>query len=119
MDGLFVGLRSAGRASNASLVHDVVSLAISHGAPIFNAGSHVGCAQIYLRTAAGLLELLGEAQEEEGQTEVLARASLPALLDEAESRLRQRPTDYAWELRHAFDALVETAAEERSWEHDC
>ncbi len=119
LDGLFDSLRGAGRTLNASLVYDVVSLAISHGAPIYNAGSHAGCAQIYVRTAAGLLDCLGpENQGSETRTELLARRSLPPLLQEHEARLHEDPTDLSWDLRHAFDELVATAAEERSWEHD-
>ncbi len=118
LDGLFEGLRGAGRALNASLVYDVISLAISHGAPIYNAGSHVGCAQIYIRTASGLVACLGPDHPEESQTEALARSSLPPLLEGYEARLQENPTDLSWDLRHAFDALVEVAADERSWEHD-
>jgi hypothetical protein len=118
LDGLFEGLRGAGRALNASLVYDVISLAISHGAPIYNAGSHVGCAQIYIRTASGLVACLGPDHPDESRTEALARSSLPPLLAEYEARLQENPTDLSWDLRHAFDALVEVAAEERSWEHD-
>ena len=119
LDGLFDGLRGAGRSLNASLVYDVISLAISHGAPIYNAGSHVGCAQIYLRTARGLLACLGpESAGPGGRTETLARRTLPPLLEDHEQRMHENATDFSWDLRHAFDALVEAAAEERSWEHD-
>ena len=119
LDGLFDGLQSAGRSLNASLVYDVISLAISHGAPIYNAGSHVGCAQIYLRTADGLLRCLGpEPRSGESRTEKLSRGSLPSLVDTGSERLEDDATDLCWDLRHAFDALVEVAAEERGWEHD-
>jgi hypothetical protein len=79
----------------------------------------MGCAQIYLRTASGLLACLGpEAAAGDGRTEALARRSLPPLIEGHEARLQENATDLSWDLRHAFDALVEAAAEERSWEHD-
>ncbi len=119
LDRLFDGLRTAGRVLNASLVYDVISLAISHGAPIYNAGSHLGCAQIYARTARGLLDCLGPERSGESRTEALARSSLPSLLEGLDDRLLEDSAAVSWDLRHAFDALVDLAAEERAWEHDC
>lgn len=119
IDDLFGGLMRAGRLLNASLVYDVISVAISHGAPIYNSGSPVGCAQIYLGTAAGLLKLLGAEQREgEGRTEPMARDILTPLVAGGARRLEDDPDGLAWSLRRAFDRLVETAAEERRWEHD-
>lgn len=119
IDGLFAGLMRAGRRLNASLVYDVLSVAISHGAPIYNGGSPVGCAQIYLCAAAGLLKLLGaEARSGEGRTEPLARQSLPPLVAAGARRLEGDADSLAWALRRAFDRLLETAVEERRWEHD-
>ncbi len=123
LDTLFEDLRRAGRPLTASLAYDVISLAVSHGAPVYNAGSHGGCARIYLCCARGLLERLpcelprAEAPDA-SPTEALVRSSLPPLLDEAEVRLEQEATELAWDLRHAFDAIVAEAADERSWEHD-
>ncbi len=119
LDTLFDDLRRAGRPLTASLAFDLLSLAVSHGAPIYNAGSHVGCAQIYLCCASGLLDALPPtvAPDEVG-THALLRESLPVLVDDADERLADDPTALAWDLRHAFDALVAVAAEERSWEHD-
>lgn len=120
IDDLFGGLMRAGRGLNASLIYDLISVAISHGAPIYNAGSPVGCAQVYLCTAAGLLKLLGaERRPDEGRTEPLARETLTPLVAGGARRLEADPDGLAWALRRAFDALVEAAAEERRWEHDC
>lgn len=119
LDTLFEDLRRAGRPLTASLVFDLISLAVSHGAPIYNAGSHVGCAQIYLCCARGLLDAIPAAPGgDEARTHGLLRESLPLLVDDADDRLTDDPTALAWDLRHAFDALVAVAAEERSWEHD-
>ncbi len=119
IDDLFGGLVRAGRRPNASLVYDIISVSISHGAPIYNSGSPVGCAQIYLGTAAGLLRLLGaEAHADEGQTEPLSRELLTPLVAAGGRRLESDADGLAWSLRRAFDRLVEAAARERTWEHD-
>jgi len=119
IDDLFSGLVRAGRQPNASLVYDIISVSISHAAPIYNSGSAVGCAQIYLCTAAGLLRLLGaEPQGPEGRTEPLAREILIPLVASGARQFESDADGLAWTLRRAFDRLVETAAEERSWEHD-
>lgn len=119
IDDLFAGLVRAGRRANASLVYDIISVSISHGAPIYNSGSPVGCAQIYVCTAAGLLRLLGaEPRSGEGRTEPLARETLTPLVAAAARRLESDADGLAWSLRGAFDRLVETAARERTWEHD-
>ena len=116
---LFAGLARSGRQPNASLVYDIISVSISHGAPIYNSGSPVGCAQIYLGAAAGLLRLLGaEPGPDEGRTEPLARESLTPLVAAGVRRLESDADGLAWSLRHAFDRLVEAAAHERTWEHD-
>lgn len=119
IDDLFKGLMQAGRHLSATLIYDVVSLAISHGAPIYNAGSSVGCAQIYLCTAAGLLRQLGaEERQSDGRAEVLTRELLTPLVASGARRLQEDPDGLAWGLRRAFDEVVEAAAEERRWEHD-
>lgn len=120
LDDLFKGLMQAGRQLSATLIYDVISLAISHGAPIYNSGSSVGCAQIYLCTAAGLLRQLGvEGASGEGRSEGLTREVLAPLVASGARRLSEDPDGLAWGLRRAFDEVVETAAEERRWEHDC
>lgn len=119
IDDLFTGLMQAGRRLNASLIYDVISLSISHGAPVYNDGSPIGCAQIYLCTAAGLLRQLGaESNGEEGRTEPLVRHALTPLIASGARRLEDDPDALAWSLRRAFDEIVEVAAEERRWEHD-
>ena len=53
---LFEDLASSGRSLNASLIYDILTVAISEGTPIYNAGSHLGCAQIYLCDAHAELD---------------------------------------------------------------
>lgn len=119
IDDLFTGLMQAGRRLNASLIYDIISLSISHGAPVYNDGSPIGCAQIYLCTAAGLLrQLTAEANGDEGRTEPLVRRTLTPLFASGARRLQEDPDALAWSLRRAFDEIVEVAAEERRWEHD-
>ncbi|MCA9539881.1 MAG: hypothetical protein KC620_13380 [Myxococcales bacterium] len=118
LEGLFDDLTRAGRGLSASLIYDVINLAVTHGAPLYNAGSAVGCAQVYLCTAAGLLRLLAEPGPDDGRTEQTARETLPKLVERGEEQLREDADALAWGLRRAFDALAEIAAEERRWEHD-
>ncbi len=44
------------RGSSMDLVCEAISLAISRGAPIYNAGSAEGCAELYTRTARLILD---------------------------------------------------------------
>ena len=72
--------------------------AISQGAPLYNAGSHDGCAQLYAATA---LDLLTEG----------AFSDLSSLeLNDALSADHATPSDRAWALRRAFDRALGDAA---------
>ena len=48
----------AGRPDTATNVLAVIEVAIHHGAPIYNAGSHIGCACIYHYAARLIVRLL-------------------------------------------------------------
>jgi hypothetical protein len=119
VDDLFEDLTTSGRALNASLICDILNLAIAEGTPIYNAGSHLGCAQIYLCAAIGLLRMLQETAPGEGETELRLRKELGPIVAESEALLEEDPDVLAWSLRRTFDELLATAMAERAWEHDC
>lgn len=118
VDLLFETLQRAGRVLTPTLLHDVIGLAIARGAPVFNAGGHGGCARVYLRTALGVLELLNPDLSGASRSEQIAHDTLSTLVDRAEERLEAEATELAWDLRTAFDAIIDVAGEERPWKHD-
>lgn len=77
----------------------MIESAIEKGVPIFNSGDHAGCARIYEATARELLALSDE------QLAPLDR-------HQVESALAMEATDAgarAWNLRRAFDMVLENA----------
>jgi hypothetical protein len=93
----------AGRAETAASVQMVIQLAIHHGAPIYNAGSHIGCACIYDYAARLVLRLLEKSAGEEMQTvsRRFAAASFQPITP-------LTATKRAWELRSVFDDTMAT-----------
>jgi hypothetical protein len=73
--------------------------AIVAGAPLYNAGDHAGCAELYASVARAL------ADAPTTSTPVAAR--LAAALGRAGARTSA--TDAAWDLRYAFDDLLAPA----------
>jgi hypothetical protein len=85
-------------------VQVVIELAIHHGAPIYNLGSHIGCAFIYDYAARLILRTLDGASRME--------APLPAIRKRFAAVGFQPITPMsankrAWELRQAFDEVLE------------
>jgi hypothetical protein len=76
---------------------EVVADAIFVGAPIYNAGSPLGCYRIYEGAAYKLLYLLGDRCE-------TARGVLRFGLAQAEAQ--EDPAAQAWTMRRTFDALL-------------
>lgn len=76
----------------------VIAQAIQRGVPLYNAGDHQACADIYEAAARRLLSM-GDA--------------LPALdlmdLEAALAAASRKPGDKAWNLRHAFDRITTNA----------
>jgi hypothetical protein len=91
---------SASLAASAEETRSATALiesAIAKGVPIFNRGDHAGCARVYEAAARELLALGGEkiSPLDRGEVEVaLAREA-------ADDRAR------AWNLRHAFDRILD------------
>jgi uncharacterized surface protein with fasciclin (FAS1) repeats len=74
----------------------MIEHAIARGAPIFNAGHHAQCAEIYTSTMRELVER-GESMPEEIMT------SLRSTMAHAQST--GCPTQRAWTLRHGLDRV--------------
>jgi hypothetical protein len=78
-------------------VTDRISSAIERGVPLFNGGDHQGCARVYVEAARELLRW-----EETGLSR-LNRHELQTALDKAAPDASTR----AWNIRHAFDRILE------------
>jgi TIR domain len=114
----------SGRMGDIAEVERVIVIAVSHGAPLYNRGDIMGCAEIYLQTVMRLNNLLGaaaglktprmrgmgpplplmpvdDAAKAEGDAMAVAREEL---LRVSALKLTAANADkVAWEIRHAFD----------------
>ncbi len=103
-------LQDRGEAVRAEFVYKIIELAISYGAPIYNSGSRIGCAQIYTHAAKEILGLIArqpktrhtsKAESIEAAKQTLERLDLqstPITLENADN--------LAWKIRHAFDGIL-------------
>jgi hypothetical protein len=107
---LVESVRGPGTPPTLGLVHEVVGLAISYGAPAYNAGDRAGCGDFYVETAGTLVTAFADGRP----TGPLARQALDDL---AAAKLRFAADGdaerRAWTMRLAFD-LVNIA-----WEGEC
>ena len=69
--------------------------AVSHGAPLYNAGHHAACAQIYSQTLHSVMTTYPDASVKHQINEVLVRASHQHCASER-----------AWTLRHGIDRMM-------------
>lgn len=83
--------------TSAMSPRDLIKLAVSRGAPLYNQGQAKACAAIYEVTAQSLLNGFAEELSE------TSRARLRSALSNAGSSHRQSASDRAWTLRHALD----------------
>ena len=74
----------------ATIIHEAISV----GVPLFNAGDHAACADVYAAAARRLARL---------QLPTAAREQLTKAVDASNSR----PTDRAWALRRALDSCLD------------
>ncbi len=81
----------------------LISMAISIGAPAFNAGDHRGCYEVYACTARLLVNSPATPDD--------VKAALRTALTDASTVLNV--TRQAWIMREAFDGLLGAEAEER------
>jgi serine/threonine-protein kinase len=93
-----VGPPPSSSRSEEGGVHGSIERAILNGAPLYNAGDHAGCANLYRSCAQHLLHQYPEP--------VAIAARLEAALRRAATRTN--PTDAAWDLRYAFDDVLTT-----------
>jgi hypothetical protein len=89
-------------------VHEVIEKAIAHGAPIWNAGSRLGCAQIYLHAARRLVADLPPARGNDPTVRGIELAAylLGPIVRDTTQATSDNATALAWRLRHAFDAVL-------------
>ncbi len=83
--------------SDVGMIDEVLAQAIAIGAPIFNAGSPLGCYRIYEGAAYKLLYLLGDDCPD---ASAVLRAGL-ARAEEESGHVQQ-----AWMMRRIFDTLL-------------
>lgn len=83
--------------SELATVDEVIGQAISIGAPIYNAGSPLGCYRIYEGTAYKLLYLL---QDRCPDVTALLRGGL------ARAETNSGVVDKAWTMRRTFDTIL-------------
>jgi hypothetical protein len=79
-------------------VRERIMRAIRVGAPAFNEGRHDVCARVYREAALEIVSLTASDVEAAHVEQHLRRALVSAG--------NQQPTDAAWVLRHAFDAVL-------------
>ena len=111
VDEVLAGLAARSVRLKLDDVELVVSTAIGQGAGIYNHSDagRVGCARIYHRAAAGLLELIPEGStplDGRPPREVHLAAEWLRRIVMATPLVRERESnDLTWELRFAFDAI--------------
>ncbi|MEA3211376.1 MAG: hypothetical protein QOE70_4433 [Chthoniobacter sp.] len=90
-------------------IGDIVGEAIHHGAGIYNVGSHLGCASIYLHAARRVLEHLPDASPGAHgplpKGTYLAAEWLARIVLDNPTVDEPTADDLAWELRFAFDSI--------------
>ena len=92
-----------------------LEIAISRGAPAYNRGEVRRCAEIYVRAAREELERTGSdlVRREIAPAVASAEARLAGGGAASASRRRNAYDLAAWELRHAFDAVLIAHARSR------
>lgn len=68
--------------------------AVAHGAPLFNAGHHSACAQVYERTLTQLMSTSNDPEMRNQMSQILTHA-----------RNHTCPTERAWALRRGIDRM--------------
>jgi hypothetical protein len=100
-------LAAASKPFSCRDIGQVFDTAIEHGAPIWNRGSQVGCAQIYLHAARTMLTMLRRrdlesAAAHSGQVETLLSA-LQQVSESSPVATLENAEQLGWTLRGVFD----------------
>jgi serine/threonine-protein kinase len=87
---------SAPRSAVLPPMKEAIEQAIGRGAPIYNAGDHAGCYELYRNVAEDLARRFARP--------AAVSSRLSAALGRAAKR--DNPTEAAWDMRYAFDDLL-------------
>jgi hypothetical protein len=88
----------------ATRVGAIIGIAIHHGAPIYNDGSHIGCAYIYDYAARLVLRAIDTPAGRRAGLKPVAERFMGISFGPIAPKLANQR---AWELRHAFDDIME------------
>ena len=124
VDTALVEFKTSPAVPSLDRVAKVIELAISFGAPIYNAGSHDNCAEIYLKTARGLIVELDKSVGPAAKDANTLAPRLSAVRDDLcqaanahPAVTRENAKSLAWELRFAFDRTLRAELVERGIAH--
>src|SRR5262249_59202489 len=109
-EGAFRNVATWGAGAPRGVIVALIEGAIAHGVPIYNDGSHLGCALIYSHAARLLLELVVRSAADKQRSAALSKVDqiLKANILPVDSLTVENANDVAWRLRHAFDAILRT-----------
>ena len=94
----------------------VLEVAVSLGAPIYNQGSHLGCARIYSLAAKGIGIIIDRAEKNAIAVDAAVKAAgqeLHGALNAFRTLGLENANEAAWALRHAFDRTINMAVVEQ------
>jgi hypothetical protein len=102
--------REQSRAVTIESIHTLIQLAVSYGVPIYNSGSRIGCAQIYVHAAKIILDLTSHqhvsAHASEARTIEAVKQALGDIDLHSISVTPENANDLAWKTRHTFDEIL-------------
>jgi hypothetical protein len=110
LEDLHKDLRGS-RTATIQAVRTLIEETVNTGAPIYNAGLPLGCAFLYLHAAGLVLDLLENTRKDRDERpfqdirQKLTTAMLP--MDDL-TNANANANQVAWQLRHAFDAILGT-----------
>ncbi|MGC6417870.1 MAG: hypothetical protein ACON3Z_12175 [Bradymonadia bacterium] len=118
VDALIESIISSGRAASASLIAEVIKVAMTHGDDLFERDAYQWALQVYLMAAQGVYRLVNDSVSESTKTAEVAVGSLALYaeitIDGPIANAEQLCTD----LRETLDNVLAAALGERAWEHD-
>lgn len=108
LDRLCHQIEVDGRPVTDSAINSILKHAIERGAPRYDHGSPIDCAQIYDFAARRLLDLMSVSRRSGDMSKsiVQMRAVLDAAIPEKDSITIQNANKIAWQLRDAFDLIL-------------
>ena len=119
IDALIDNIIASGRPATASLIFDVITLSFTHGDELLDRDAFQWALQIYLLAAQGVYRLIGDDDGLPEKTMLLAKEGLSFYAEIEVDGPIANAEQLCVELRNALDEILQAAAAERSWEHDC